>query len=167
VEIRTALAMAARRGPTGVVGLSIGALATSFAITGSEAPGFAALIAPPADLPSILAETPIGRRYRRLATLAGSRWPGRAELEESLAAFDPRSRAAPRTRVFVAAGRHDRIAFAQGAIDLAAKWGVAPRVYERGHLTLLFCCRALLRDLGRFASPRRAAPPALASASAA
>jgi hypothetical protein len=150
VEIRVAMAMAARRGPAGVVGLSLGALATSFAITAGEPPGFAALVAPPADLSSILCETAIGRRYRRLATRAGSRWPEPEELRRALSAFDPGARARPRTPVFLAVGSHDRIALARNALELAASWGVAPRVYPRGHLTLLFGCRGLLRDLARF-----------------
>jgi hypothetical protein len=150
IEIRTAIAMASGRGAVAVVGLSIGALASSFAIAGREQPELAALIAPPADLAEVLSRTAIGRRYRALAERAGSRWPDGRELARTLAPFDPRRLAAPRSRLFVAVGRHDAIALPAPGMALAAAWGVAPRVYPRGHLTLLFCCRALRGDLRRF-----------------
>jgi hypothetical protein len=150
VEIRTAIAMASARGPVAVVGLSVGALASSFAIAGREQPELAALIAPPADLAEVLSRTAIGRRYRALAERAGSRWPEGGELARALAPFDPRRLATPRSRLLVAVGRHDAIALPSPALALAAAWGVAPRVYPRGHLTLLFACRALRADLRRF-----------------
>ncbi len=150
LEIRVALAMAATRGPTGVVALSIGALAASLAITAPEAPGFAALIAPPADLATVLGTTAIGRRYGRLAARAGTRWPDAGELRRVLAPFDPMRRVPPRVPLFVAVGRYDRIALPEGALALGRAWNVAPRVYERGHLSLLFLCRAMLGDLRRF-----------------
>jgi hypothetical protein len=150
LEIRAAVAMARRRGPAGIVGLSIGGLAAALATTAPDAPEFSALVAPPADLAAVLSATPIGRRYRRLAELAGSRFPEPDELRRALACFDPRGRAPAAGRVFLAIGRYDRIALDAGGRALAAAWRVAPALYARGHLTLLFCCRALLRDLGRF-----------------
>ncbi len=150
LEIRTAVAMAARRGPTGLVGVSIGALAASFAITAPEVPGFAALIAPPADLATVLGTTAIGRRYGRLAALAGTRWPDTGELRRVLAPFDPTRRDPPRVPLFLAVGRYDRIALADGALALGRAWNIAPQVYARGHLSLLFLCRAMLGDLRRF-----------------
>jgi predicted alpha/beta hydrolase family esterase len=57
-------------------------------------------------------------------------------------------------RVLVAAGREDRIAPPADAIALARAWGVEPRLYGRGHLTLLFACRAVRRDVARFLSGR-------------
>jgi hypothetical protein len=155
VEIRAATAMASARGPVGVVALSLGALAASLAITAAAAPRFAALVAPPADLATVLLRTAIGRRYRRLAERAGSRWPEAGVIRDALAPFDPRRRPAPASRLFLAVGQHDRVALPEGALSLAAAWGVAPRVYPRGHLTLLFSCRALRRDLEAFVS----APP--------
>jgi hypothetical protein len=150
VEIRTALAMAAARGPAGLLGLSLGALAGSLAIGGREAPAFAALVAPPADLAGVLATTAIGRRYRRLATAAGSAWPGFGELRAALAPFDPARRPPPPSATLLAIGRYDRIALPEAGLALARAWGVPPRLYPRGHLTLLFRCRALLQDLRRF-----------------
>jgi hypothetical protein len=151
VEIRVALALAARRGPAGVVGLSIGGLAASLAITAGERADFAALVAPPADLHAVLAQTPIGRRYRRLAEEAGTTWPPDGDLVEAFSPFDPRARTTPPSRLFVGVGRHDAIALPAGALALARAWRVEPRIYERGHLSLLFLCRALRRDLARFA----------------
>ena len=52
--------------------------------------------------------------------------------------------------VFLAVGGEDRIALSPGALALARAWGIAPHVYPRGHLTLLFACRALRRDLAAF-----------------
>ncbi len=150
LEIRTALAMAARRGATGLVGLSIGALAASFAVTAPEVPGFAALIAPPADLATVLGMTAIGRRYGRLAARAGTSWPDAGELRRVLAPFDPSVREPPRVPLFLAVGQYDRIALPDGALALGRAWNVAPRVYARGHLSLLFLCRTMLGDLRRF-----------------
>ena len=150
LEIRTALAMAARRGRAGLVGLSVGALAASFALAGEEASAFGALIAPPVDLAAVLGTTRIGRRYGRLAAEAGSRWPDFAELRRVLAPFDPRRTVPPRSPLFLAVGRYDRIALPDGALALGRAWDVEPRVYARGHLSLLFLCRAMLEDLRRF-----------------
>ncbi|HEX9050040.1 MAG TPA: hypothetical protein VF841_05850 [Anaeromyxobacter sp.] len=164
VEIRTALAMAARRGRAGVVGLSIGALAASFALASEEAPGFGALLAPPADLAAVLGTTRIGRRYGRLAAEAGTRWPDLRELRRVLSPFDPLRALRPRSPLFLAVGLYDRIALPDGALALGRAWGVQPRVYARGHLSLLFLCRALIEDLRRFvlepADVGRAAPAA-------
>jgi predicted alpha/beta hydrolase family esterase len=71
-----------------------------------------------------------------------------------LAPFRADARRPTARRTFVAAGREDRIAPPSGAIALARAWGVEPRLYDRGHLTLLFACRALRRDLARFLSDR-------------
>ena len=149
VEIRWCLALAASRGPAGVVGLSLGALAAAFAATAPERADFAALVAPP-RLDLVLAETGIGRRYLALAARSGAPVPDRAELAAALAPFDPAARAPGAGRLFVAAGAHDRIAPPAGPLGLARAWGVAPRVYPRGHLSLLFLCRALRRELGEF-----------------
>jgi hypothetical protein len=54
--------------------------------------------------------------------------------------------------VLVAVARDDRIALGPGALALAEAWGATARLYPRGHLTLLFACRALRRDLARFVS---------------
>jgi hypothetical protein len=50
----------------------------------------------------------------------------------------------------IAAGLHDGIALPDGPSRLARARGVAPHLYRRGHLSLLFLCRALRRDLSRF-----------------
>jgi len=151
-EIRVALTMAASRGSVGLVALSLGALAASIALPAAEEVAFATLIAPPADLASVVCDTPIGRRYRRLAERAGSKWPDRDAIRSALAPFAPGGRSRPSCRTLIAVGRHDRIALPAGAVALARAWRVEPRVYARGHLTLLFCCRALRDDLGRFLS---------------
>ena len=62
----------------------------------------------------------------------------------------------------IAAGSQDRIALCAGSLRLARAWGVQPRVYSRGHLTLLFACRALRRDLARFLDEPLAARTAAA-----
>jgi hypothetical protein len=67
-----------------------------------------------------------------------------------LAPFRADARRPTADRLFLAAGREDRIALGAGALALARAWGVAPRLYPRGHLTLLFACRALRRDLAAF-----------------
>ena len=98
----------------------------------------------------MLAETRIGRRYARLAARAGAPLADRAALEEMLAPHGPERRPRPAARLFLAAGAHDRIALGAGTLRLGRAWGGEVRVYPRGHLTLLFACRALRRDLGRF-----------------
>jgi hypothetical protein len=67
-----------------------------------------------------------------------------------LAPFRADARPPTARRVLVAVGRDDRIALGAGALALAAAWGATARLYPRGHLTLLFACRALRRDLARF-----------------
>ena len=150
-EIRVLAALAAARGGrTALVGLSLGALAVALAATGPERVDRIALLAPPADLAAVLLGTAIGRRYRRLAARAGAPLPPGALLEAMLAPFRPELRPRPAGELFLAVGGEDRIALPAGAIALARAWNVAPRIYPRGHLTLLFACRALRRDLARF-----------------
>jgi hypothetical protein len=157
LELRVCAALAARHGEVGLVGLSLGGLASAFAATGPERLDFAALVAP-AHVGLVMAETGIGRRYRRLATLAGSIWPGRDELAAALSPFDPAPRPCTARRLFIASGTCDRIVPPAGPTGLARAWGVAPRLYPRGHISLLFLCSALRRDLLRFAlAPERPA----------
>jgi len=151
VEVRALAQLArARGGEVAVVGLSLGALAAALAAEAPDAPDAAALVAPPADLAAVIRATGIGRRYAALAARAGTPMPAEAALAPMLAPF--RADARPRTaaRAFVAAGREDRIAPAADAIALARAWSVEPRLYPRGHLTLLFACRAVRRDLAAF-----------------
>jgi hypothetical protein len=155
LEIRACGALAARRGPADLVGLSLGGLASAMAACASPELGRVALVAPPADLGAVLAETPIGRRYRRVAERAGAPLPPDAELREPLAAFDPSRLARPAAEVLVGAGGHDAIALPRGALALARAWGAPALVYPRGHLTLLFACSALRRDVLRFLSRPR------------
>ncbi len=157
VEIRICAAMAQDRGEVGLLGLSLGGLAAAFAATGPERIDFAALVAPPADMATILAETRIGRRYRELACRAGSPLPETDALRPAMAALDPARRAPTARRLFVAAGLHDRIVPRRGPVSLARAWGVEPALYPRGHISLLFLCRALRRDLVGFATGYRRA----------
>jgi hypothetical protein len=151
LEIRL-LALLARRagGEVGLVGLSLGALASALAATGPEPLDFAALVAPPADLAAVFVGTAIGARYLELARRAGAPPPPPERLEALLAPFRPDARRPTARRVLVAIGREDRIALAPPALALARAWGADARVYPRGHLTLLFACRALRRDLSRW-----------------
>lgn len=153
LEVRLLAAMARPRGgEVMLVGLSLGALAAALAAEGPETLDAVALVAPPADLATVLDATGIGRRYARLAARAGAPMPPRSALGPMLAPF--RADARPRTarRAFVAAGREDRIAPPQDAVALARAWGVEPRLYARGHMTLLFASRAVRRDVARFVS---------------
>ncbi|WP_242346670.1 hypothetical protein [Anaeromyxobacter terrae] len=151
LELRVLAALArAGGGAVGVVGLSLGALAAALAATAPEPLDFAALVAPPADLAAVFAGTPIGRRYLALASRAGEPPPPPDALSRMLAPFRADARRPTARRVLVAVGREDRIALSAGALALAAAWGVTARSYPRGHLTLLFACRALRRDLARF-----------------
>jgi hypothetical protein len=151
LELRLLAALArAREGATAVVALSLGCLAASLAATTPEAPGALALVAPPLDLGAVLWRTAIGRRYRRLAAAAGRPIPAPAELAALLAPFDPGARPAPASRILVAAGRHDGVATARGPLPLLHGWGVLPRTYARGHLTLLFACRQARSDVVAF-----------------
>jgi pimeloyl-ACP methyl ester carboxylesterase len=156
VEIRALAALAAARGgETALVGLSLGALGAALAATGPERVDRLALLAPPADLGAVLSGTAVGRRYRRLAARAGAPLPPADVLEAMLAPFRPDLRMPTSRDVLIAVGAEDRIALPGGALALAAAWGIPPRLYPRGHLTLLFACRAVRRDLARFlAAPR-------------
>jgi pimeloyl-ACP methyl ester carboxylesterase len=150
-EVRLLAALARREGgTTAVVGLSLGALGVALAATAPERIDRVALLAPPADLAAVFAETPIGRRYLSLADRAGAPMPPQETLRELLAPSRADLRTPTAGRVLVAAGREDRIALPAGALALARAWGAQARLYPRGHLTLLFACRALRRDLARF-----------------
>jgi pimeloyl-ACP methyl ester carboxylesterase len=153
LELRVLVALAARRGgETALVGLSLGALAAALAATAPEPVDRVALLAPPADLAAVLAETRIGRRLRELALRAGAPIPGAAPLAEMLLPFRPDRRAPTAGKILLALGSEDRIALPDGALALARAWGIEPRRYRRGHITLLYACRALRRDLARFLS---------------
>ena len=160
MEVRVAAAMARQRGPAGVVGLSLGALAAALAATGPEPLDFAALVAPP-DLAWVAERTPIGRRLARLAFRGGAPLPPAAALRAALEPLAPRRRRPTARRLLVAAGLDDVIAGREGPEGLARAWGVAPRLYPRGHLTLLFACGALRRDLSAFlrATTSSSSPP--------
>jgi predicted alpha/beta hydrolase family esterase len=151
LELRTLAAVAAGEGPVGIVGLSLGALAAALTATGGEPLAFAALVAPP-DLALSLATTRIGERYRKLAVRAGAPLPPLAVLGAQLAPLSPALRRPSAARVLVAAGEHDIIVPPEAPLALARAWGVSPRVYPRGHLTLLFACRALRRDVAALLS---------------
>ena len=150
VELRFCAAWAARQGKVGLLGLSLGGLAGAFAATAPEPLEFAALVAP-ARLSLVMTETGIGRRYRRLATLAGSTWPDEEVLAAALAPFDPSLRTPTARRLFIAGGVHDRIVPSAGPCALADAWDLRPRLYPRGHISLLFMCRELRRELQQFA----------------
>lgn len=150
-EVRLLARAAAGSGPVGLVGLSLGALAAALAATTEEPLDFAALVAPPADLAQVLAETPIGRRYARLAAAAGAPLPPAGELRRLLSPLSPASRRPTASRVLLAAGRHDAIVPPAGPETLARAWGLAPRLFGRGHITLLFACLALRREVAALA----------------
>lgn len=153
LEIRLLAALArGRGGEVGVVGLSLGALGAALAATAPEPLDFAALVAPPADLAAVFEETRIGRRYLRLARLAGAPPPPAPALREMLAPFHPALRPPTARRALVVAARHDRIALPGGAAALARAWGARLAVYPRGHMTLIFGCPAARRAVGRFAA---------------
>jgi predicted alpha/beta hydrolase family esterase len=161
VEIRLLVALARRRGgEVALVGLSLGGLAAALAATAPERADAAALVAPPVDLAAVFAQTRIGRRYRALAERAGAPVPP-AALGAALLPFRPDARAPTASRVLVAAAADDAIALPAGALALAAAWRAEVRLYPRGHLTLLFACRAARRDLARFlrGEERRGAGP--------
>jgi hypothetical protein len=69
-----------------------------------------------------------------------------------LAPFRPAARRPTAARLFVALGRWDRIVPTGGPARLGRAWGIVPRAYPRGHLTLLFGSAALRRDLAAFLS---------------
>jgi predicted alpha/beta hydrolase family esterase len=154
LELRATIALAAARGPVSLVGLSLGALTAALAATGPEPLASAVLVAPP-DLEVSLARTRIGARYRALAERAGAPLPGPEVLSEQLAPFSPARRTPSAARLLVAAGAHDIIVPPEGPLALARAWGLEPRVYPRGHLTLLLACRALRRDVAEFLSAAR------------
>jgi len=54
-------------------------------------------------------------------------------------------------RVLVAGGRHDAIAVG-GARAVSDAWGIPLREFPRGHMTLLFGCPALRREVATFAA---------------
>lgn len=157
VELRALAALAAGRGgQAALVGLSLGALGAALCATAPESPPSVALVAPPLDLSAVLTRTRIGRRYRRLAEAAGAPLPGAPALRAHLAPFDPGVRPPVARRVFLAAGHHDAVATRRGHLPVVQGWGVLPRCYPRGHLTLLFACRQVRADLAAFlAEPRR------------
>jgi hypothetical protein len=146
VEIRASAALARARGPVALVGLSLGALAAALALTAPEPFDAGALVAPP-SLAGVLADTGIGRRYRRLAERSGSGWPAGPDFAAALAPLDPAGRAPTTRRILLAAAAHDRVATPAGALRLAQAWGLEPAVYPRGHLSLLFACAAVRRDV--------------------
>ncbi len=155
LELRVLAALArARDGETVLVGLSLGALGAALAATSPEVVDAAVLVAPPADLALVLAGTRLGRRYAALAARGGSPLPGHDALAPMLAPFRPDARRPTARRTFLAAGRDDVIAAPEAAAALAHAWGIEPRLYPRGHLTLLFACGALRRDVARFLAER-------------
>lgn len=151
LELRVLCAAAAARGGVvSLVGLSLGALGAALCATAPEAPASVALVAPPLDLAAVLERTRLGRRYQRLAAAAGAPLPEAHRLAAQLAPFDPGARPLVSRRVFLAAGRHDGVATRRGHLPAVHGWGVLPRCYDRGHLTLLFACRPVRADLAVF-----------------
>lgn len=160
LELRLLVAAArARRGEVAMVGLSLGALAAALAVTAPEQVDLAALVAPP-DLGAVFDGTPIGRRYRELAARAGAVPPDSRALRPMLDPFRPALRRPTARRILLAVGRDDAIAPPAGTLALGQAWGVAPRIYPRGHLTLIFACAALRRDLAAFLGPKDGAAEA-------
>ena len=152
LEARACAARAAAGGGEVVlVGLSFGALVAAWVATGPERVDRAALLAPPADLAAVFRETPIGRRYAALAERAGEPLPAGEELARRLGWLVPLARQPTAGRVLVAGGRHDAIAVG-GPRALAGAWGLPLREFPRGHLTLLFGCPALRRQVAAFAA---------------
>jgi pimeloyl-ACP methyl ester carboxylesterase len=149
VELRALVSLALPRGEVALVGLSLGALGAALAATAPEAVDHAVLVAPP-DLAESLAATAIGARYRRMAERAGAPLPAGEALREQLEPLSPRSRPPTARRVMIAAGAHDLIVPPSAPSALARSWQVEPRIYPRGHLTLLLACGRLRRDVGRF-----------------
>jgi len=152
LEARSCAARAATEvGEVVIVGLSFGALVAAWAATGPERIDRAALVAPPADLAAVFRETPIGRRYARLAERAGAPLPSGEEVARRLGWLVPLGRRPTAGRVLVAGGRHDAIAV-DGARAIARAWGIPLREFPRGHMTLLFGCKALRREVATFAA---------------
>jgi pimeloyl-ACP methyl ester carboxylesterase len=151
VEARSCVARAAAGGgEVVVVGLSFGALVAAWVATGPERVDRAALVAPPADLAEVFRDTPIGRRYAALAERAGAPLPEAGELARRLGWLVPLGRLPTAGRVLVAGGRHDVIARG-GPGKIAGDWGLPLHEFPRGHLTLLFGCPALRREVAVFA----------------
>lgn len=158
LEIRLLLALArGQGGETALVGLSLGGLAAALAATSDEAPERVAVIAPPADLHAVAAETRIGKRLLGLSGRAGA-MPVIEELPAMLMPFRAHARPSRAARVLVAVGSADGIARTAAATELAREWSADLRVYPRGHITLLFLCAALRRDLRAFLGEPAAAP---------
>jgi len=149
-ELRALAVAAARRGPVGLVGLSLGGLAAAHALPGA-ALAFAALVAPPVELLALFGATPIGTRYRRLAERGGAPFPDGPALARALQPFWPAAPPAGHPRLLVAAGLHDLIVPAEGPARLARAWGLEPRLFPRGHLTLLLACPELRREVAALA----------------
>jgi hypothetical protein len=156
LELRLlATAARTRGGEVAMLGLSLGALATGLVATAPERLDAAALVGPP-DLDAVFHRTPIGRRFRALAERAGTPAPPPELARPMLEPFRPGSRRPTARRLFLAGGRDDAIATNVGTLALAREWGATPRLYGRGHLTLLFACRELRRDLLAFLAPEHA-----------
>jgi pimeloyl-ACP methyl ester carboxylesterase len=149
LEVRLCAALSAPRGQVVVLGLSLGALVAAWAATGPERVDAAALVAAPADLAAVFQGTPIGARYARMAESAGTPLPSPPELEARLQPLVPLHRSPTARRIFVAGGSEDAIAL-RGPEALARAWGLRLQSYPRGHMTLLFACRALRRDVRDF-----------------
>jgi hypothetical protein len=151
VEARLLLGLARGRGGEVVLaGLSLGGLAAALAATAPEAPDRLVAVAPPADLLAVATRTGIGRRYRALGARAGGPVPPPSALAPMLHPFRPEARPLRAPRALVAVGSADAIALPGPAEDLARAWGAELRSYPRGHLTLLFGCRAVRRDVAAF-----------------
>jgi pimeloyl-ACP methyl ester carboxylesterase len=151
-EARACVALAsAQGGEVAVVGLSLGALVAAWVATGPEPVDRVALVAPPADLAAVFRETPLGRRYAALADRAGAPLPGAAELSRRLGWLSPLDRRPTAGRVAVAGGRDDAIAVG-GPAAIARAWGLPLREHPRGHMTLLFGCRRVRREVAAFAA---------------
>jgi len=149
LEVRLCAALAAPRGEVVLVGLSLGGLVAAWVATGPERVDAAALVAAPADLGAVFQGTPIGARYARLAARAGTPLPPPAELESRLYPLAPLQRAPTVQRLLLAGGSSDQIALG-GPKALAKAWDLPLHSYPRGHMTLLFACGALRRDLRDF-----------------
>jgi len=149
LELRLCAALSAPGGEVVVLGLSLGALVAAWAATAPERMDAVALVAAPADLGAVFQGTPIGARYARLAARAGTPLPPPAELENRLFPLAPLRQRPTAEHILVAGGSEDLIALG-GPGTLAKAWGLPLRTYPRGHMTLLFACRALRRDVRDF-----------------
>jgi predicted alpha/beta hydrolase family esterase len=154
LELRALVALASRRGPVALIGLSLGGLATALAATAPDPVDLAALVAPAVDLATVLAESGVGHRYRRLAEAAGAPLPTGEPLRALLTPLDPGTRRPTARRILVATGGYDTIVPSQGAERLARTWGAEHRAYLRGHITLLFACPPLRRRLTELLAPQ-------------